>query len=69
MDSTKFPCRWFLIRISDSDESIVGIELDGCQARFKTHHDERLGVTFGTITLSLSGRQTSLVEQWWKAPE
>jgi hypothetical protein len=65
-----FSGRWFLIRVDDNagDGALVGLELDDCQARFKTHFEKAIGVECSTISLVLTGAQTTVVKGWWRDP-
>jgi hypothetical protein len=65
-----FSGRWLLIRVDDEEEngSLVGLELDDCQASFKTHFEKAIGVECGTISLALTGGQTIAVKGWWRDP-
>jgi hypothetical protein len=62
--------RWLLIRVDDDaeDGALVGLELDDCQATFRTRYDGQLGAELGTITLNLTGAQTGVVKGWWRDP-
>jgi hypothetical protein len=63
--------RWLLVRIDDETEDggLVGLELDDCQARFKTWFDETIGVELGVVSFHLTGLQTSAVNGWWRNPK